>query len=166
MRTQALPGRSDTASVAFRVAAAAGLLHAAASLFWALGGRWQLESVGEWAAALAQEHPVRVGLALGLITLVKASAAVVPLLNERHRSRFHQQIRLGGWTGDVLLVGWGTLSSLSACAVLAGLVTPSNSYNRNTMIGHAFVWDPLFALWGGALLTGLWLTRTLRGEQS
>ncbi|MFC3963117.1 DUF3995 domain-containing protein [Nocardia jiangsuensis] len=156
--------RTDVASAAFGVAAAAGLVHAAASLFWALGGRWQLESVGQWAVQLAHDHPIRVGLLLGLVTLVKVAAAVVPLVNERREGRFHRSLRWGGWAGGAVLVVWGGLSSLSACAVLAGVVTPGDGYNRSTMIGHAFVWDPLFVLWGAALLTGLWLTRARRPQ--
>ena len=162
MRTHSSTAQTDVASVAFGIAAAAGLLHAVASLYWAVGGRWQLESVGEWAVELARESPVEIGLALGLIALVKAVAAVVPMVNERRESRLYRPIRWCGWSGGVVLVVWGGVSSLSACAVLAGLVSPSNGYNRTTMIGHAFMWDPLFVVWGAALLTGSWLTRPAR----
>ena len=166
MRTHTSTAQTDVASVAFGIAAAAGLLHAVASLYWAAGGRWQLESVGEWAVELARENPVKVGLALALIALAKAVAAVVPMVNERRKSRVYRPIRWCGWSGGVVLVVWGGVSSLSACAVLAGLVSPSNGYNRTTMIGHAFIWDPLFVVWGAALLTGLWLTRPARALMS
>lgn len=73
MRTHTSSPQTDVASVAFGIAASAGLLHAVASLYWAVGGRWQLESVGEWAVELARESPVEIGLALGLIALVKRS---------------------------------------------------------------------------------------------
>lgn len=140
--------RTDVASLAFGVAAAAGLLHAVASFYWALGGRWQLDSVGDWAVTLAEEHPVQIGLALGLITVVKAAAAVVPLMNERRRSRFYRPLRWCGWGGGAVLLLWGGISALSAIAVLAGVVVPDGGYDRTTMLGHAFVWDPLFAIWG------------------
>ena len=116
MRTHTSTAQTDVASVAFGIAAAAGLLHAVASLYWAVGGRWQLESVGEWAVELARESPVEIGLALGLIALVKAVAAVVPMVNERRKSRFYRPIRWCGWSGGVVLVVWGGVSSLSACA--------------------------------------------------
>ena len=66
-----------------------GLTHAGFSAYWALGGRWLLGTVGEWAVRMA----------------------------------------LGG------------------------------GYDRAAMIGHVALWDPLFALWGLALLSSLWLSR-------
>lgn len=152
----AVSGRG--ARVAFIIAASAGLLHAAASLYWALGGRWQLESVGEWAVHLADEHPVGAGLGLGALAALKAAAAVAPALNETRKTRLHGFIRLCGWAGAAVLIIWGALSMVSAWAVLAGAITPTGGYNRATMIGHAAVWDPLFVVWGVALIAGLRMT--------
>jgi hypothetical protein len=143
-----------------RIAAAAGLLHAAVSLYWALGGRWQLESVGDWAVQLADDHPVGAGLGLALVALAKGVTAVFPLMNERRKTRYYRWIRILGWSGGIVLVAWGGLSTISAWAVLTGVITPTGGYDLATMIGHGLVWDPLFTVWGGALLIGLWLSRT------
>ena len=90
-----------------------GLAHAGFSAYWALGGRWLLRTVGEWAVRLADADPQRAGLAL-------------------------------------------------AATVLAGLIHIDEAYDRTAMIGHVALWDPLFALWGVALLGPLWLTRSRR----
>jgi hypothetical protein len=45
-------------------------------LLRAIGGRWQLESVGRWAVELADEHPIGSGIGLGLLAVLKALAAV------------------------------------------------------------------------------------------
>ncbi|OZG30560.1 hypothetical protein BH683_003340 [Williamsia sp. 1138] len=127
-------------------------------LLRAIGGRWQLESVGRWAVELADEHPIGSGIGLGLLAVLKALAAVTPAFNERWQGHSYRAVRSCGWVGGVLLVGWGGLSTLSAWAVLAGLIKPSGGYDSATMIGHAAVWDPLFLVWGGALLTGLWVS--------
>lgn len=156
MRTQrvALPRTSQTA---FVVAAIAGLLHATPSVYWALGGRWQLESVGDWAVRLADDQPLAAGFGLAGLGFVKAAAAVAPLVNERRKSFLYRPIRFCGWVGAVVFVAWGGLSTLSAWSVLAGVITPTGGYNRTTMLGHGVVWDPLFVIWGGALMVGLCL---------
>lgn len=150
------------AAVAFLLAAAAGLLHAAASVYWAVGGRWQLASVGDWAVALADDRPVASGLALGVVAVMKAGAAVLPWVNERVRGPVHRQVRMCWWCAGGVLFVWGAVSTVSAAAVLAGVIVPDGGYDRAAMIGHAVVWDPLFAVWGSALLTGLWLTTHTR----
>lgn len=151
MRRQGVGMRNRAATLAFTAAAVAGLIHSAASLYWAIGGRWQLESVGGWAV-------VGTGLGLGVLAVLKGLAAVIPALNERRHGNFYRAVRTCGWIGGGALVVWGGLSMLSAWAVLAGVITPSGGYDRATMIGHAAVWDPLFLIWGGALLIGLWVT--------
>ena len=45
------------------VAGAAGVLHSAASSYWALGGQWLLATVGQWAVELFGRTPLRPGLA-------------------------------------------------------------------------------------------------------
>lgn len=145
-----------TARRALELAAAAGLVHAFASLYWAAGGRWQLESVGQWAVHLADEYPVVTGLALAALAGFKAVAAAAPLVNERRRNnRFYTPIRLISWVGACLLVVWGGVSAVSAWTVLSGLITPAGGYHRETMLGHGLVWDPLFVIWGVALIVGL-----------
>lgn len=145
-----------TAQRALELATAAGLVHAFASLYWAAGGRWQLESVGQWAVQLADEHPITTGVALAALAGLKAAAAAAPLVNERRRNnRLYTPIRLFSWVGACLLIVWGGISAVSAWTVLFGLITPAGGYHRETMLGHGLVWDPLFVIWGVALIVGL-----------
>lgn len=160
MRVRRSGNRHRSGGWPLRVAAATGLLHAAVSLFWALGGRWQLESVGDWAVQLADDHPVEAGLGLTLVAVVKGLVAIVPLVNERRETRFYRWIRVLGWSAGVILLAWGGVSTISAWAVLTGVITPTGGYDRETMIGHGLLWDPLFTIWGCALLIGLWLSRS------
>ncbi len=143
-----------------RLAALAGLLHAAASAYWALGGRWLLDTIGAWAVDLAASAPVAAGLALGGIALVKALGAVVPLLVESGRwpgpRRFWRALE---WTGGVGLLLYGGVNAGVAALVLSGVIRPDGGYDPAAMWGHAALWDPLFALWGLALIVGLWRSR-------
>lgn len=59
-------------------AAFAGLIHAGFSLYWALGGRWLLPTVGKWAVTNAREAPVAAGLLLITVAAVKGTVAIAP----------------------------------------------------------------------------------------
>lgn len=144
------------------VALALGLAHAGFSAYWALGGRWLLRTVGEWAVTLADTDPQRAGLILGAVALVKAAAAVIPLLTAYGQMPWPRVWRLISWVGAGGLVLYGGANVVGSGAVLAGLVRVDGGYDRAATIGHVALWDPLFAMWGLALLGSLWLSRRRR----
>ncbi|UFU03134.1 DUF3995 domain-containing protein [Ruania suaedae] len=148
------------------IASSAGLVHAAFSAYWALGGQWLLATVGTWAVQMAAEDPLRTGLGLGLIAVVKAIAAAVPVLNDSGRLPRPGLWRALSWVGGALLLGYGLLNVVVSGAVLAGLLASPGGCDREALMGHVLLWDPLFALWGGGLLTFLWLTRERRGRRA
>ncbi len=43
--------------------------------------------------------------------------------------------------------------------MLSGVIASPGGYDRASMIGHAYLWDPLFLLRGALLVTALILTR-------
>lgn len=57
----------------FTLAMVAGLLHAAPSLYWALGGTWLLETVGQFAVDLRAEGAASTTALLLAITALTAS---------------------------------------------------------------------------------------------
>jgi hypothetical protein len=138
------------------IAGAAGLLHAAWSAYWALGGRWLLPTVGEWAVELVEDAPVRAGLVLGTLALVKAAAAVIPIGVAGGRIPEGRALRVACWVGAIFLVGYGGLNVAVSSAVLLRMIRPDGGYHETAMFGHALLWDPLFLVWGLAL--ALWLT--------
>lgn len=85
-------------------AAVAGLIHAAFSLYWALGGRWLLRTVGEWAVDYARDAPVAAGMLLATVAAVKCAAALVPVLVSRGRLP-----RLHVWRGFARLAAVGLI---------------------------------------------------------
>jgi hypothetical protein len=136
-------------------AALAGGVHATFSLYWALGGRALLDTVGSWAVSLADTRPFVAGLGLTAVGVLKLAAAAVPLLLASGRiavSRVWLTLcRAGAW----LLVLYGGVNVAVAWLVLGGVVNTSDGYDRDAMLGHAALWDPLFLLWGVLLLLGL-----------
>lgn len=139
----------------FWAAAAVGLVHAAFSAYWALGGRWLLDTVGAWATGLAESAPVGAGLVLGVVALLKVAGAVVPVLVERGRLGGRLIWRRLEWAGGVVLMLYGIANTAVAWAVLLGIVSTADGYDARAQLGHAALWDPLFALWGALLLVGL-----------
>ena len=145
------------------VAALVGVVHAGFSAYWATGGQWLLSTVGQWAVDLSQESPVAAGAGLGAVALVKLLAAVVPVAVAHGRLPGRTLWRGVSWAGGVLLLVYGGLNVVVSGAVLLGAIRPEGGYDADAMKGHALLWDPLFVLWGAALVLSLWLSRQSAG---
>lgn len=143
----------------FWVACALGLLHAAPTLYWAAGGTRLVDTVGSWAADWQRESPTEVTLVLLGVFVLKVAGAVVPLVNELVALPLSRVWRGLAWAGSVLLVGYGGVNTVAAWAALAGWLGSAADMDRRALVGHAFLWDPLFAVWGLALGLALWRTR-------
>lgn len=145
-------------------AAVAGLAHAGFSVYWAFGGRWLLRTVGQWAVDYARDAPVLSGLVLAVVAVVKAAVAVVPLASTRVSLPHPRVWRSISWLVAVVLVGYGGLNSVVAWLVLGGVLRPGGGYDRQAMIGHGYLWDPLFLIWGLLLAGGLLAGGLLAGR--
>lgn len=146
------PSRSRVAVIA---ACGFGLLHAASSFYWALGGDWLLPTVGAWAVELVERAPAEAAVILGVVGLVKAAAAVIPVAVAFDRAPWPRFWRAVCWTGGLFLVLYGGVNTVVSNAVFFGALRPEGGYDRAATIGHAFLWDPLFLLWGASLLSWL-----------
>jgi uncharacterized membrane protein len=134
-------------------------VHAGFSFYWAFGGQWLLATVGNWAVELSAEAPLEAGLALGTVALGKLLAAVIPVGVAYGRVPWPRFWRSVAWVGGSLLVVYGGVNAVVSGAVLAGLIRPPDGYVVEAMIGHAWLWDPLFFVWGAALVLSLWYSR-------
>jgi Protein of unknown function (DUF3995) len=141
-----------------------GLIHAGFSGYWAVGGDWLLLTVGQWAVRLADAAPVQASIVLAAVALVKVAAAVVPVLNAYGRLPWPGLWRAISWVGASALILYGGANVIIAWLVLSAVITPAGGYDRTSMLGHAVLWDPLFLLWGLALLGHLVLSRDLGGS--
>lgn len=144
------PGGSKTAHALLLGAAAAGLIHGAFSLYWAVGGRWLLDTVGAWAVDLAEQRSVVTVAMLLVVASIKIGGALCPLLQEAGRlpgpAALWRQVFLAG---AVLLIAYGGMNTIGAWIGIA--VDNTMSAPR---LGHAALWDPLFLMWGVLLLLG------------
>lgn len=136
------------------IAALAGLVHAGLSLYWALGGNWLLSTIG---TELVQAFEGRRWLLIP-VALVKAGFALFPVALTTFGLLNRRWARTVCWLGAVILIAWGGVNTTVCNLVLAGLVG-GPGYDRMAMIGHAWLWDPLFVIWGASLVAGLMLGR-------
>ncbi|WP_311379632.1 DUF3995 domain-containing protein [Arthrobacter sp. ISL-48] len=134
-------------------------MHAGFSLYWAFGGQHLLATVGKWAVELSAKAPLEAGLALGAVAIGKLVAAVIPVAVAYGRVPRPKFWRAVAWVGASLLVVYGGVNAVVSGAVLAGLIRPAGGYDVDAMIGHAWLWDPLFFVWGAALMLSLCYSR-------
>jgi Protein of unknown function (DUF3995) len=135
----------------FVAAAACGVMHALFSLYWGAGGRWLLDTLGERILDAFRGYE-RLLLLVGVIKLI---GAILPWWLEAASWPVRRWSRGLCWAAAVILVGWGGANTIVGQLVLAGVIRPKSGYDRAGMIGHAFLWDPLFLVWGLCLAAGL-----------
>lgn len=142
------------------LAAVAGIVHGAFSLYWAADGDWLLATVGQ---RMIEEFADARWL-LVPVGLVKVTAALAPAMLAATGWPLRRLSRLVCWAGATVLLAWGGAGMVIAPLVLAGAIDGGDGFDRMGMIGHAWLWDPLFVLWGAALVVGLVRTRgSVRG---
>jgi hypothetical protein len=135
-----------------------GGVHAGMSLYWGLGGRWLLPTLGD---RLVSQF-ANLAWALVPLALLKAAGAVLPLLLDDRGWPGRAWTRCAVWAGAAVLVAWGGANTVVGHLVLSGVIRPEGGYDHAGMVGHAWLWDPLFLLWGAALSAGMRATRPAR----
>lgn len=136
-----------------------GLVHAFWSFYWAFGGTWMLDTVGQWAVVSQLNRPVQTFVVLFGIGLVKTAASIIPVAVEYRKLGGRRWWRLISWVGGLSLIVYGGIYAVTALLMLTGVVVPTAAYNEPVILGHALLWDPLFFFWGLSLVVSLALTR-------
>lgn len=141
--------RRPLATCLLVAAAILGTVHGAWSIYWGLGGDVLLPTVGQTLiAAFATVRWLLIPVGVG-----KVLCAVLPLLVLRWR-RARVLWRLICVSRACILIAWGLTNTVSAQLILAGVIHTAGPMDRMGTIGHAWLWDPLFFLWGVTLLIG------------
>jgi Protein of unknown function (DUF3995) len=138
-------------TTALMIAAGVGTVHALVTIYWAFGGSALLQTVGPDMVALFAS---RRWLLLP-VAAVKLAVAVAPVVLDRRSWPWRPLTRGLAWSAATVLIFWGGINTVVGNLVLGGAMEPSGGYDRPGMIGHAWLWDPLFLLWGTALAVGL-----------
>ncbi len=137
-----------------------GLLFAAVSFYWGLGGTRMVDTVS---ATLAEKS--RAGEANLLMTAwvpagLKLLAAVVPILalHRLTRSPWDRAVWVLAWLAAGILTLYGLVLTTTGLLVQADLLHASADADHRALSWHAYLWDPWFLIWG--LLVGVALLRS------
>jgi Protein of unknown function (DUF3995) len=120
--TQDRPEAATAGLGAARAAFAVGLLYAAVSVYWGLGGGWLLDTVGASMTQAGRSASALVVLAVWCAVGLKVIAAVLPLLAvgaAAARSRRPRPIRALTWVEAVILTGYGLILTAAGLLVQA-----------------------------------------------
>ena len=139
------------------IATIVGLVHAGFTYYWASGGGFLLSTVSERATSVFDGHEQW----LYPVAVVKTIFALLPFLYLLMRRKL-VKARLVLGLGGLILLLWGGINTVTANLNFFGVMDAGADTARNELIGHAFVWDPLFFIWGMAVIVFLISTRQLK----
>jgi Protein of unknown function (DUF3995) len=136
-----------------------GLLYAAISIYWGLGGTWLLSTVGGSLGTQAGDSAV-LGAAAWAAAVLKLVAAVLPLaaVGQRLRPGWNRVAWLLAWAQAAILILYGLVLTAAGLLLQAGVIHPGPGADHRALAWHAYLWDPWFLVWGllvaGALARG------------
>jgi Protein of unknown function (DUF3995) len=130
---------------------AVGLLYAAVSVYWGLGGSWLLDTVGASLTQAGRSASALLVLAVWLAVGLKVIASVLPLLAVgavAARVRWLHLIRALACVEAAILTVYGLNLTAVGLLVQAGLIGTPASADHRALAWHAYLWDPWFLVWG------------------
>jgi hypothetical protein len=142
------PTRAPQGRRLAEVAGVVGLLFAAVSIYWGLGGMWLLDTVSHSMAEQSRAGDSAVFLAAWVAAVLKMIAVVLPLLALRPMTRvaWVRRARTLAWVQVAVLMTWGVLQTVGSLVLLTGVI--DSSTDHRVLAWHAFLWDPWFVVWG------------------
>jgi hypothetical protein len=136
-----------------------GVLFAAVSAYWALGGTWLLDTVGGSLAEAGRRRDGGLIAVLWLTVVLKlVAAALGPAVVYRWGSRADHVpglVRKLAWTAAAILTAYGAALTFVGLLLQAGVVSIPADADHHALRWHAFFWDPWFLIWGVPLRVAL-----------
>lgn len=138
-----------------------GLLYVTISVYWGLGGTALLNTVSGSLERMARAGNLGVVLALGGAIVLKALAAVLPLLTVYRRSgpQAQRTVRTLAWIAAAILVVYGLVLTTVGLLVQANVIRASATADHRALAWHAYLWDPWFLVWGMLIAAALLRSR-------
>ncbi len=142
----------STVRVAAWGALALGVLYAAVSAYWALGGTAGLDILGGRLAELARSPDPLALVGIWLVVALKIVAAALGVMMLRTPpGPWRRLLLIGTWVAACVLVLYGGFLVAGHILVVTGFIEAVNP-DWAAIYGHLFLWDPWFLLWGLLLL--------------
>jgi len=146
-----------------QLACGIGLLFAAVSIYWALGGMWLVDTLHRSFQEGARTRELRLVLVVWAAAVLKVVAAVLPLvaLHRLTRPGWNRLVWVLSWLAAAILTLYGLVYTAAGLLVLWGVIRLSAATDRRTLTWYAYLWDPWFLVWG--LLAAAALLRDRQG---
>jgi len=143
-------GLSAVGTVAAYAAAIVAFAYALVSLYWAVGGRGLVGTVGGYVQQMARRSGAAVVPLAVAAVAAKALGGLIALALVRPWGRVVRRswLLVVSAAASVLLIVYGGLNVAAGALVLAGVLHPSGSVDRMALRWHAGVWDLWFLVWG------------------
>jgi len=146
-------GSPGLGTIAAYAAAVAAFTYALISLYWAVGGRGLVSTVGGYVEQFAHRGgaiPVLLALAA---TVAKVAGGLLALALVRPWGRVvpPRWLLAGAAAASALLVAYGAVNVAAGALVLSGVIHPAGSVDRTALRWHVGVWDLWFLVWGTML---------------
>lgn len=141
-------------------AAGVGLLFAAVSGYWVLGGTWLVDTLGRSFEDGARDRTWSFLLLVGAAAVLKTTAAVLPLVALRRLASpaWNRLVWVLSWIAAAVLTVYGLVYTGVGLLVQAGAIGDAAGVAHRSLAWHAYLWDPWFLVWGllacAALLRG------------
>ncbi|MEO7555336.1 MAG: DUF3995 domain-containing protein [Acidimicrobiales bacterium] len=160
MKTRAELGPRPSGLRLAQAACVVGVLFAAVSAYWGLGGTWLVTTVR---ASLADPGALDFVTLLGFAwvpAILKVVASVLPVLAVRPvvNPTWARRVRVLAWLEAAIMVTYGLVLTIAGLLVQADVLQASADADQRAMTWHAYLWDPWFLIWG--LLVGAALLRS------
>ena len=127
-----------------------GLLYAAVSVYWGLGGTWLLDIIGGSLEQQGRAGDAGLKLVVWAAVALKVIAAVLPLLALRRLTsrRWNRSVWVFAWAEAATLTMYGLVYTAVGLLIQASVIDVAASANHRALFWHAYLWDPWFLMWG------------------
>lgn len=145
-------------------AALLGLLYAALSAYWAVGGTLLLDTVGGSLERLGRSRDATLIIAVWATAALKLIAAALPLVALRTPPTPQTKLaRVLAWIAAGILTTYGAILTVVGLLVQADVIHSSLHADQRALAWHAYLWDPWFLVWGLLIAIALLRSRPRRG---
>ena len=127
-----------------------GLLYAAVSIYWGLGGTWLLNTIGGALEKQGRAGHAGIVFAVWAAVALKVIAAALPMVALRRQisPARDRTIWLLAWIEAGTLTIYGLALTAAGLLVQAGAIRAPATADHRALAWHAYLWDPWFLIWG------------------
>ena len=121
-----------------------GLLYAAVSIYWGLGGTGLSDTVGGSLEEQGHAGNSGVMLAVWAAVVIKMIAAALPLMALRglFKPARDRTVWVLAWAEAAILIVYGLVQTAAGLLVQADVIHASTTADHRALAWHAYLWDP------------------------